>query len=77
LINFPRTLNQAKIFEKAFTGYQSITDKSKLSTTESFEVWSKFTDPEKTYNDTFTGEIIAQPSIFDKVIVLDPSLEEL
>jgi len=35
-----------------------------------FEAWTKFSDPFSMTSEGYIGEIVAQPSMFDKVIVL-------
>ena len=76
LMDFPRNLNQAKILEQAFTGFTPISDQPKPKRQENYEVWSKFADPESTTAESYTGEIDAQPSLFDGIYVLDSSVEE-
>ena len=71
LVDFPRNLTQAKLLEKAFTGYETISDRPKPTAFESFEVWSKFTDPDSAQLDAYEGEIEAQPSLFDCVFMLE------
>lgn len=39
-------------------------------------MWSKFTDPDGSALEAFEGEIEAQPSLFDCVVLLDSSKEE-
>lgn len=76
LLDFPRNLTQAKLLEKAFTGFQTISDRPKAAAFESFEVWTKFTDPDGAAMDSYEGEIEAQPSLFDCVVMLDASKDE-
>lgn len=76
LVDFPRTLEQARAMEKAFTGYQAKSDMTKAPFTEQYEVWSKFTDPEQATPEGVTSGIVANPSAFDAVIMLDTPKEE-
>lgn len=46
LLDFPRTINQAKMLEHLLTGYKSITDSEKPFDSSNFEVWTKFADHE-------------------------------
>lgn len=75
-MDFPRNLNQAKLLEHAFTGFQAITDLPKPISQQNYEVWSKFSDPESTTAESYTGEIDAQPSLFDGIFVMEASKEE-
>jgi hypothetical protein len=76
LMDFPRNLNQSKMLEQAFTGFTPISDQPKPKRQENYEVWSKFADPESTTAESYTGEIDAQPSLFDGIYVLESSVEE-
>jgi hypothetical protein len=76
LMDFPRNLNQAKLLENAFTGFQAITDLPKPVAQQNYEVWSKFTDPDSTSAGSQAGVIEPQPSLFDGIFVMDASKEE-
>jgi len=76
LMDFPRNLNQAKLLEHAFTGFQSITDLPKSSSQQNYEAWSKFTDSDIATQDSSACEIDAQPSVFDGIFIIDSSREE-
>lgn len=74
LLDFPRTINQAKLLENTLTGYKSPSDQPKSFTQANQEIWTNFTDPE----DLDAGEITfsAQSSFFDSVFMLDTSRDE-
>jgi len=57
LLDFPRNLNQAKLLENMFTGYQAITDAAKPAERQNFEALSKLTDPHTHTCDGYTGEL--------------------
>lgn len=46
LLDFPRTINQAKLLENILTGYKSPSDQPKLFQVANQEIWTNFTDPE-------------------------------
>lgn len=70
LMDFPRNINQAKELEALFQGYELLTDGVKSQKLLNFEAWTKFTDPQSMTTEGYTGEIVAQPSLFDKVFIL-------
>lgn len=57
LMDFPRTINQAKLLENVLTGFKSLTDLPKSKERTNFEVWSKFADPLTSPEDKLTNEI--------------------
>ena len=59
-----------------FTGYQSVTDVAKPSDRQQFEALSKLTDPYTHTSDGYSGELQAQPSLFDALFLLDADKEE-
>ena len=59
-----------------FTGYQAITDAPKPGERQNFEALSKLTDPHTHTCDGYTGELQAQPSLFDAMFILDADKEE-
>ena len=73
LIDFPRNLNQAKMLENMFTGFQSHTDIPKPVDQQNNEVWAKVTDP---VQKDFDGKFESQKSMFDQFIVINPTKEE-
>jgi len=73
LLDFPRTINQAKLLENALTGYTSPSDGPKGFENSNFEVWSKLTDPPVRHLEQF---IRPQNSFFDGVLMLSASNEE-
>ena len=75
-MDFPRNLNQAKLLENAFTGFQAITDLPKPVNQQNYEVWSKFTDPDSTSAGSSASEIEPQPSLFDGIFIMGASKEE-
>lgn len=76
LMDFPRNLNQAKLLENAFTGFQATTDLPKPLNQQNLEVWSKFTDPDNSAAASQPGLIEPQPSLFDRIFVMDAPKEE-
>ncbi len=76
MIDFPRTLNQAKLLEYSFSKYQSISDNAKNQKLSNFETWSKLTDPDSNEILNLSTDIKAQVSIFDNIFVTSISLEE-
>jgi len=64
------------MLEAQFTGYESISDVPKSTEKQTFEALSKLTDPFVNTAESFTGEIQAQPSLFDGVFVVDTDKEE-
>jgi hypothetical protein len=69
-MDFPRNINQAKELEALFQGYELLTDGVKSQKLLNCEAWTKFTDPQSMTTEGYTGEIVAQPSLFDKVFIL-------
>jgi hypothetical protein len=59
LLDFPRTINQAKMLEHLLTGYKSLTDSEKPFENSNFEVWTKFADHEMENRD-FSVEMSAE-----------------
>lgn len=57
LVDFPRTLGQAKALEKIFSGFSLISDGPKLEDAQNYETWSKFTDPNFESKPGYEGEI--------------------
>lgn len=75
LIDFPRTINQAKLLENMLNGYKSHTDAPKTFERSNFEIWSKFADPEAR-QEQFNVEIQAQPSYFDGIFMIGAPSDE-
>mmetsp|Transcript_21955 Transcript_21955/g.34103 ORF Transcript_21955/g.34103 Transcript_21955/m.34103 type:complete len:399 (+) Transcript_21955:2478-3674(+) len=76
LIDFPRNLNQSKLLEHEFTGFELNTDSQKPNEVANFETWTKFTDPTTTTSVGYEGDISAQHSLFDGIFMLDAPKEE-
>ena len=57
LVDFPRTINQAKQLEKALSGYNSLTDQRKPFERQNYEVWTKFADPDAGARSTIYNEL--------------------
>jgi len=76
LLDFPRTINQAKLLENLLTGYKSLTDSEKGFERSNFEVWSKFADHEFENRDKFEIDMQAQQSFFDGIFMVNTDRNE-
>lgn len=74
LVDFPRTINQAKLLESNMNGYKSLTDVPKSIERSNFEIWAKFADGDT--KEGFSEEGQSQPSYFDCVFLLNVSDQE-
>ena len=71
LLDFPRNLTQMKMLETCLSGYVSKSDMPKNDLAQKFEAWSKLATPSEIVNETITGEVEAETSGFDGVVILD------
>ena len=73
LLDFPRTINQAKLLETMLTGYRQPSDLQKQQNQVVSEINTNFTDPEE-----HEGPLNFSPqtSFFDSVFLLDTAKDE-
>jgi len=70
LLDFPRTLTQAKLLEKGLSGYVSNADSVKDEQKDTFESWSKVITPSEVVPVDFDEQIKAQKSGFDGILFM-------
>ncbi|CDW87464.1 mitogen-activated protein kinase organizer [Stylonychia lemnae] len=76
LLDFPRTLSQAKLMEKLMTGFQSMTDLPKNQDLVAFEQWSKIASASTSEADSSSDLPKIYQSASDAVIFLDTPSDE-
>ncbi len=57
LVDFPKSLNQAKMLEQHISGFVCMTDQERSVQLEQFERWSKLVSPNTTTASDFDGEV--------------------
>ena len=71
LLDFPRNLTQMKMLETCLSGYVSKTDMPKNDLQQKFEAWSKLATPSEIVDEAVTGEVEAETSGLDGVVILN------
>lgn len=74
MIDFPRTMSQAKALERELSGYQLPLDKQKTENQEISETWSKLVTNGETGNKE--PKVVATKSGLDAMVFLNVSEEE-
>ena len=81
MIDFPRTLNQAKAMERLISGFTSMLDKPKEKELKDFELWSKLVFAPKSIGNgdetvSYKGEPFIYKSAADGYLFVDVPSEE-